>query len=211
MVALSALLILGGLLWYLAGKSLTPYINQYISQVNQHYPGTSFEVIDANIEHAQSLAFVQSISIKDIKNQISPTALALNNITISFDPKTFKKDEIIVNYIVINEANLLINNSGYLSQIESLTSNIADMLQKQTQVASEGLLKDKEPVIKINKITLANLHITMHEDQEPVHEKIYTNLEISVEEVPKAISFSTLSMLKNTLDMAHSLMAEVNQ
>ena len=136
-------------------------------------------------------------SIKDIKNQISPTALALNNITISFDPKTFKKDEIIVNYIVINEANLLINNSGYLSQIESLTSNIAEMLQKQTQVASEGLLKDKEPVIKINKITLANLHITMHEDQEPVHEKIYTILEISVEEMPKAISFSTLRRKPN--------------
>ena len=209
-LALSALLLLGGLLWYLAGNSLTPYINQYISQLNTNYPSTHIVLTEVNIEHAKSLTTAKTLSIEEIDSvsQSKPTQLILNGISIAFDPKSFKKDVVIIKYVVINEANLLVDDVNYLTQIDKLASKIELMLAEQTEEISTGLLKNHEPVIKINKITLANLHVTMYKKEDPLHEKIFTNLSISFSEEPKAVSFAVLNLLKDLLKITRASMAD---
>ncbi len=197
------------MLWYLAGNSLTPYLQQYIERVNNIYPNTVFTLNHVETNHAQGLATLDYIRVEltSTNEKVQAPALELRNITIEYDPKTFKKEAVIINKITIDDVSFFVQKTQSTADMVALQNEISAILSTtlNNAEATLGILDSNEPVVIIEKVTLTNLHITLYDNDIPLQEQIYRNVSVTPSQDSQAVSLALLHAYASIIETSITL------
>ncbi|WP_286266151.1 hypothetical protein [Thalassotalea atypica] len=206
-LAFTMLAILGGLLWYVAGSSLNPYLAQYGNEINKTHPDLSIAFGLTEINNQQGIASTSQFILAPSAQSLTPR-LQLDNIRFNYDPKSFKKDAVAIKLISIESATLSLSKNNALAELAPFNELLLTIVE-QTKLAGEnsGITGKNEPKVHIIELTINTLHVTLFEGGEPQQEQIFQGVKITPTLQQGIISMAFTQLNIDIIEHASHLLA----
>jgi len=202
------------MLWFLAGNSLNPYIEQYTAEFNKKYPSVHLTIGSAAIDHSQGQATTDkaTIALVQANQQEQAVSLVLNNALFFYDVKSFRKEAVVVKQLVIEEANIIVNKGQESADIQALNQALTSILATEHEKIDyiTGVLGKPEPLVHLQGVKFKTLFITYYKNGEPEGEQIFRDIEIELPENKDAISRAFMNAMMMMLTASNSALQTDN-
>jgi hypothetical protein len=172
-IVVTALLIIGGALWFLAAGALNDFVKVQIEQLGSEYTEQKVSVANVNIELTKGSGAINGISITNPAGYQQAKAFVLDNIALDIDVASLKEaNPIVIESFVINKPQAFVE---FTKKGGANVKDILDALKKHLPASSETAAKESnanEPNIKVNKLILSGVALTV--DLRQLGNKEYT-------------------------------------
>jgi len=171
-LAITALLICGGALWFLASGSLNDFVKIQIENIGNAYTQQQVKVAKVDIELTKGAGAIQGISISNPSGYQQKMAFKLDNIGLDIDIASLAhQDPIVIQSLTIENPQAFVEftKQGKIN-LKEILDNINQHLPKATD-KKEPQDKINEPNIRVDSIHVAGVALTL--DLRQLGNKLY--------------------------------------
>ena len=200
-----AFFVLGGLMWFAASNSFEQYLNHYQITINEQLPkGSKFSVSDVQLSPSEPMGEISQASLT-IPFQGQDIGLTINSLVWQYEKRSLKKAEVNVEWMTVDTLNLMLPR-GNVREANTLMVETIDELAQRANSQQQGVNGNQEFQVKVNKLIIKTLIVTLSENNQPIEEIIFSNLQLPTEQLSKAkmMSITGTEILTSLIEAAQA-------
>lgn len=181
----AAFFVLGGLMWFAASNSFEQYLNHYQLTINEQLPkGSKFSISEVVLSPSEPTGEIPKVSLT-IPFEEQDIGLTIDTLVWQYEKRSLKKAEVNVERMTIETVNLSLPR-GNAEAANTLIKKTISKLVSQANSKQQGLNGNHEFQVKIAKLTVKTLILTLFENNQPVEEILFSDLQLPAEHLSKA-------------------------